>query len=1054
MSEQDPQPAIASPVHRDQPWMGLDSFTEDTREWFYGRDEEVAELSRRIQRKTLTVLFGQSGLGKTSMINAGVVPLLRAQGYCPVYVRISYVEGAPPAAEQIKQAILRATTSVGVWSNAGAAKPGESLWEFLHHRDEHLIDAAGRTLIPFLIFDQFEEVFTLAQADDAGKQRTAHFVSELADLAESRPSQALEAQIDEDASLTEQFDFARNDYRILLALREDYLAHLENLRTVMPSVTQNHMRLARMSGVQALNAVRKPGGHLVSEEVAIEIVRFVAGGAELAHAEVEPSLLSLVCRELNNNRIALNRSEISTELLAGSHASILSEFYQRAMSGMPDGVHVVIEDQLLTEGGYRENLAEERMLGALALAGAPPDALATLVNRRLLRIEERLDVRRVELTHDVLCGVVKAAREQRHERLAKELAQAQLMEKEREQFRTRRQLVRARQTAAACLVLALAAGGACWAAFDSKQKAKQTRGEAEKLVGYLLDEFYEELRPSGRVDLVNELGRRSVAYYDALPKNVSDAETERNRGMALFRFGAVQSQLGERERAAALLEAASVKLEQTYERDDHQETDRINLADAIRIRAGVVAQNDAQAALTMLQRPHALLRPLAEAAGASVEVRRAYAEVLIQMGRCQQGIRKRDEALRTLEQARAVVAATPDFNENLAAQAVYVEASSWLFDALIRMDRSGPQAKEVLIQAMQAADQVMEQRPGHFQVLEAQSRMLGKQSEVALEGRWIKEAVEVLRADEAIKSKLLRVDKGTEDSWAGLSNARGHLIVPLWSQGHVTEALKAGESALAIYDKRQPRISQYRQLSLNALQLAAIYAEKGDQAIAMQMADRAQDYRARMYEGRAADDPERQRGLLRTEIARLDIERVLGKELTLDKSQAILDDVDKIGKRAAGPGAPDNSGLIRDARMLDAQIALQVRDYPRAAESAAKASEAGGRLQVFDVDRPATREIIRALALTNMDRKAEARDVLRGLIDAHVSLIEQDSDDQYVRVDLAAALVVSALAQSGMRTAELRKAEALLDGLPSEMHGLKTVQDWKARLEDARKGRH
>ena len=36
--------------------------------------------------------------------------------------------------------------------------------------------------------------------------------------------------------------------------------------------------------------------------------------------------------------------------------------------------------------------------------------LATLVNRRLLRIEERLDMRRVELTHDVLCGVVLASR--------------------------------------------------------------------------------------------------------------------------------------------------------------------------------------------------------------------------------------------------------------------------------------------------------------------------------------------------------------------------------------------------------------------------------------------------------------------------------------------------------------------------------------------------------------------------------------------------------------------------------------------------------------------
>ena len=62
----------------------------------------------------------------------------------------------------------------------------------------------------------------------------------------------------------------------------------------MPSITQNRLRLAPMTGAQALTAVLRPGGKLVSEEVAAAIVRFVAGGAEIANAEVEPSLLSLI----------------------------------------------------------------------------------------------------------------------------------------------------------------------------------------------------------------------------------------------------------------------------------------------------------------------------------------------------------------------------------------------------------------------------------------------------------------------------------------------------------------------------------------------------------------------------------------------------------------------------------------------------------------------------------------------------------------------------------------------------------------------------------------
>ena len=48
---------------------------------------------------------------------------------------------------------------------------GESLWEFLHHRGDLLRDVSGRTVLPLLIFDQFEEIFTLAQADDAGRLR-------------------------------------------------------------------------------------------------------------------------------------------------------------------------------------------------------------------------------------------------------------------------------------------------------------------------------------------------------------------------------------------------------------------------------------------------------------------------------------------------------------------------------------------------------------------------------------------------------------------------------------------------------------------------------------------------------------------------------------------------------------------------------------------------------------------------------------------------------------------------------------------------------------------
>jgi hypothetical protein len=446
-------------VDAQHPWLGLASFTEETRGYFYGREDEVAELARRVQRKLLTILFGQSGLGKTSILRAGIVPKLRPEGYCPVYVRIDYSPESPSPAEQIKQAIFRETQASGQWTQSGSAVSGESLWEFLHHRGDVLRDASGKTLTPLLIFDQFEEIFTLAQSDDFGRQRAAQFLDDLADLVENRAPRELEERIERDDAAAEKFDFARADYRILIALREDYLAHLEGLKGKMPSITQNRMRLARMTGAQALAAVMNPGGRLVSEEVAASIVRFVAGGAELANAEVEPSLLSLICRELNNTRIAQGRDEISADLLAGSRETILTEFYERALADQPAGVRQVIEDNLLTESGYRESLAEERLVKAFGAAGAPPDTLATLVNRRLLRIEERLDVRRVELTHDVLCGVVKASRDLRLERLARDEAERKLEAQRERERATRAALVRARKIATACAVLAVLAIG-------------------------------------------------------------------------------------------------------------------------------------------------------------------------------------------------------------------------------------------------------------------------------------------------------------------------------------------------------------------------------------------------------------------------------------------------------------------------------------------------------------------------------------------------------------------------------------------------------------------
>ena len=352
----------------------------------------------------------------------------------------------------------------------------------------------GQKLVPVLVFDQFEEIFTLGES---GRTSPSHlFLTELSDLVENRPPTEIEQRIEADLEAAEQFEFGKDQYRILLSLREDYLPHLEDLRVSMPSLTQNRVRLNRMTDLQAVDAVLGPGGDLVSPSLAQEIVRFVSGANSkerndgTARIEVEPSLLSLVCHELNNKRRVQGQKTITADLLAGSSDAILHDFYERCLADQGPAVRCFVEDQLLTDSGFRESIALERARKFLEQQGAPATAVDQLIDRRLLHVEERLNVRRVELTHDVLTGVVKSSRNIRLSREDKEkaehlreLAEEQRRQAEERERRTRRALRKARMTAGAfgvLLVAALvAAGWALWAHAEAKRETKRAV-EAER----------------------------------------------------------------------------------------------------------------------------------------------------------------------------------------------------------------------------------------------------------------------------------------------------------------------------------------------------------------------------------------------------------------------------------------------------------------------------------------------------------------------------------------------------------------------------------------------
>ena len=1034
----------------ENPWLGLFSYTEATRAYFHGRDEEAAELARRVQGKLLTVLFGQSGLGKTSLLRAGLVPRLRNEGYCPVYVRIDYAADSPAPAEQIKQAIFRATAEAGHWTRPGSSIEGESLWEFLHHRGDLLRDAQGRTLTPLLIFDQFEEVFTLGQADDAGKRRASQFLQDLADLVENRAPAALEARLEKDDSAVEDFDFTRADYRVLIALREDYLAHLESIKGEMPSITQNRMRLARMTGAQALSAVLKPGGKLVSREVAEAIVRFVAGDAELANAEVEPSLLSLICRELNAARQAQGRQEISTDLLAGSRETILSEFYERALADQPAGVRRVIEDELLTESGYRESLAEERVVKALAAAGAAADALAILVNRRLLRIEDRLDMRRVELTHDVLSGVVLASREQRHAREAREAAERQLAAQREREAAIHRSLRRTRLVAGVCIVLmCVAIAGALFGWYNmqrtraAKAEVQASRTNAENLVSFLIEDFYNELAPTGRLETLGKLAQKTVAYYDSLPPDLVTSQTQINRAMALVRLGSAQDASGEQDAATKSFGEAQAAFEKLRTAGDDGEPVTYGLALILYSQgyATAISRNGSSAPLAEAA---ALLKPLVYGANPSRQVRQLYADdmnILCLVQPPQQALATCDEALKVLVGLGAL--GLSDLNA-AASWADTADTKSGELQALGRNVEA--QALEQQVFAM--TEKVLARRPGDLHALEDRFFAAQRLSQLAETRHDTNAAANYAAAAVQAAEDWVRFNPSSIDAWSRWAQAMLQVANTQYERGEISAAIASAHSALALAE--DPRSPQGLAAAINYIWrgLAETQAQSGDTAGAEQSLQSYLRAQQTFVAGLPSHSPSRL--LSGNEVNRL----LTGGQLKLNEGapQPALAEVSAALVRIEAvkvPATDANSSRTKNA-MLEAGFstaayaAVQLGRYAQAETSARQwlAIVPNAVLQTDPKPRESQARYILAQAIALQGRTAEARTVLQPALDYYRQQRKAGAKGTTFRHDYAYALYVDAIAAPAdatgrkQRSANLDQAARLITGASAQAQKL------------------
>lgn len=570
---------MAAMLSADEPWPGLASFDEDDSGFFRGRAGETAELLRLVCRAPLTVLFGRSGLGKTSLLKAGLFPVLRASDRLPVYLRIDHAAAAPPPREQVRRALLAECAAHRVEAALPGAEAG--LWAMFHRRDTEFWSARNRPVRPVLVFDQFEEVFTLGEIDEGARARSAAFLAELADLVEGRPPASVKEALEHDPAAASGYAFRRAALDIVLSFREDFLAEIEGLKARMPSLMQNRLRLLPMDGHQAHAVITGAGGALVDDAVARRILRLAwknepeppVEPEAFGRLEIDPALLSVVCSELNHQRRAAGLERITPALLQGADRAILAGFYERALAGLAAPVRTFVEDELITDRGFRDSHDWD---DALLLPGVDAAALELLIQRRLLRAEERHGRRRVELAHDVLTRVVMASRDRRRAREA----EAALAAREAAALALQRRNRRIGGLVLAGIVLMLAsAAGAGWMALRARDASKalseavvetrkvaQQAADAERRAAQSTAEAAEQQRLAAEATAAAQAER---ARADEAKARAAEAEAKAERQAEVAREETKKAEAAvraaaESQKLAVGLQARVQELEQQF----------------------------------------------------------------------------------------------------------------------------------------------------------------------------------------------------------------------------------------------------------------------------------------------------------------------------------------------------------------------------------------------------------------------------------------------------------------------------------------------------------
>lgn len=371
------------------PYKGLRPYEEQDRDNFFGREKECRILIDKILVNKLTLLFAASGVGKSSLLQAAVLPRLkdpRHENRDGVY----YNDWVSPPLEGLKQQVLKTLQQQSLLENVAlpAELPERSLNEFFSF-------CALFTRQPLVVvLDQFEEFFQYQRHTTDFKP----FIQQLSAVVTDR-----------DAPIA-----------VVIAMREDFALELNAFKPTLPTLLfENFYRLERLDQANARKAIEEPAQRVdfrFEPDLLEALLKDLAtreqrGLAAIPLAEeldtVEPAYLQLVCSQLwEIEQHNPDRSlRLQTYQDKGQAAGILKNYVESIISGFSSGDKKLASkafDHLITRRGTKMAYTA----GDLArLLGVNEEALAKALDRleasRILRRQSRRSVFWYELYHDL-----------------------------------------------------------------------------------------------------------------------------------------------------------------------------------------------------------------------------------------------------------------------------------------------------------------------------------------------------------------------------------------------------------------------------------------------------------------------------------------------------------------------------------------------------------------------------------------------------------------------------------------------------------------------------